>query len=182
MFRKIKNAIVNFFDKYFFNAKWKCNVCGKEIFKGGFDRITIVNKDLFFARRDGEKGYWYNAKGERIGTEDDVTAFAASCDYVVMEKDDEYLLVNEKGEKVLRPKEGSEVKLLVDEEMYLNEEGERCIREKKGSKVVLLPEEEICLNEKGEMMIKKKGLPFEGEDGVILLPDEEIYINEIKNQ
>lgn len=73
---------------------------GEEIFKGGFDRITIVNKDLFFARRDGEKGYWYNAKGERIGTEDDVTAFAASCDYVVMEKDDEYLLVNEKGEKV----------------------------------------------------------------------------------
>ena len=36
MFRKIKNAIVNFFDKYFFNAKWKCNVCGKEIFKGGY--------------------------------------------------------------------------------------------------------------------------------------------------
>ena len=33
---KIKEFFINLARKYLFNAKWRCNVCGKEIFDGGY--------------------------------------------------------------------------------------------------------------------------------------------------
>ncbi len=33
---KFSEKIKNFFTKYFFNAKWRCNICGKEIFEEGY--------------------------------------------------------------------------------------------------------------------------------------------------
>ena len=33
---KLLQKINSFFDKYVFNVKWKCNVCGKEIFSGEY--------------------------------------------------------------------------------------------------------------------------------------------------
>ncbi len=43
----LKKALSDFFDKYFFNVKWRCVVCEKEIFDGGYfckeceDKITF---------------------------------------------------------------------------------------------------------------------------------------------
>lgn len=41
------SKISQFFDKYFFNVKWRCNVCGKEIFKGGYFCSECVEKFPF---------------------------------------------------------------------------------------------------------------------------------------
>ncbi|MBE7089516.1 MAG: ComF family protein [Clostridiales bacterium] len=44
---KFFNKITKFFDKYFFNVKWRCNVCGKEIFKDGYFCEDCVNQFPF---------------------------------------------------------------------------------------------------------------------------------------
>lgn len=42
-----KKAISDFLEKYFFNPKWKCNVCGKEIFSGGYFCQDCIEKFPF---------------------------------------------------------------------------------------------------------------------------------------
>ena len=73
---------------------------GELVFKGGFDEIINVNDAFFFAARDNEKGYWYDANGERLETEKEMQRLGALYGYIIVKKDDEYMLLNNNREVI----------------------------------------------------------------------------------
>ena len=88
----------------------------ENIFKGNFNYITFINKDIFFAQRDDHKGRYYDADGKIIKDIDEVeyvgnlnysmglSNYFNYGDFIVMLKEDydEYALLNNDLEEIVR--------------------------------------------------------------------------------